>query len=295
MIHHRMWNYVAMWLAMAMAMAFASPAFAAGKGPGAVRKQAEMSMVVTGQVRIAADGRVDGVRIDRESEIPKAVADLIRQNVPQWRFEPLATPDVAAATDTPMNLRVVARRLYGQAEEAYELRLGSAHFGRDEPSHLPSQAQMQPPTYPELAARSNVSGLVYVVARIGRDGRVEDAFAEQVNLNAVGSEAQMKRFRELLAQSTLTTAKQWQFAPPTQGPYADEAHWLVRVPVAYKLKRDKTPAYGQWDLYIPGPRQRAPWIDADRDATVGVDAFGDERIQSVGRGRRLLTPIDGNS
>lgn len=71
-----MWNYVAMWLAMAMA--FASPAFAAGKGPGAVRKQAEMSMVVTGQVRIAADGRVDEVRIDRESEIPKAVADLIR-------------------------------------------------------------------------------------------------------------------------------------------------------------------------------------------------------------------------
>lgn len=293
MIHHRMWNWVAM--CVAMAMVFAAPAFAAGKGPGAVRKQAEMSMVVTGQVRIAADGRVDGVRIDRENEIPKAVADLIRQNVPQWRFEPLATSGAAAETDTPMNLRVVARRLYEQADEAYELRLGSAHFGRDEPSHLPSQAEMRPPTYPELAARSNVSGLVYVVARIGRDGRVEDAFAEQVNLHAVGNEAQMKRFRELLAQSTLTTAKQWRFAPPTQGPYADETHWLVRVPVAYALKRDRTPAYGQWDLYIPGPRQRAPWIDADRDATAGVDAFGDERMQSVGRGRRLMTPLDGNS
>lgn len=293
MIHHRMWQCVAMWLTMALVSA--TPAFAAGKGPGAVRKQAEMSMVVTGQVRISADGRVDGVRIDRESEIPKAVADLIRQNVPQWRFEPLAAPDAAVETDTPMTLRVVARRLYEQDGEAYEMRLGSAHFGRDEASHLPRQTQMQPPTYPELAARSNVSGRVYMVARIGRDGRVEDAFAEQVNLNAVGSETQMKRFRELLAQSTLTTARQWQFAPPTQGPYAGEAHWVVRVPVAYELKRDKPPAYGHWDLYIPGPRQRAPWIDADRDTTAGVDAFGDERMQSVGRGRRLLTPIDRNS
>lgn len=194
-----------------------------------------------------------------------------------------------------MNLRVVARRLYEQDGEAFELRMGSAHFGRDEPSHLPSQAQMRPPTYPELAARSNVSGLVCVVARIGRDGRVEDAFTEQVNLNTVGSEAQMTRFRALFAQSTLATARQWQFAPPTQGPYADEAHWLVRVPVAYTLKRDKPSAYGHWNLYIPGPRQRAPWIDADRDTTAGVDAFGDERIQSVGRGRRLLTPIDSNS
>lgn len=293
MIHHRMRYGVAMWLAMVLVLAL--PAFAAGKGPGAVRKQAEMSMVVTGQVRIAADGRVDAVRIDRESEIPTAVADLIRQNVPQWRFEPLAAPDAGVDTDTPMTLRVVARRLYEQAGEAYELRVGSAHFGRDEPSHLPRQTQMQPPAYPELAARSNVSGRVYVVARIGRDGRVEDAFAEQVNLNAVGSETQMKRFREQLARSTLATARQWQFAPPTQGPYAGEAYWLVRVPVAYQLERDKPPAYGQWDLYIPGPRQRAPWIDAGRDTTAGVDAFGDERMQSVGRGRRLLTPIDRNS
>lgn len=292
MIHHRMWNCVAMGLAMALM--FAPPAFAAGKGPGAVRKQAEMSMVVTGQVRIAADGRVEGVRIDRESEIPTAVADLIRQNVPQWRFEPLASPGAVVDADTPMNLRVVARRLYEQAGEAFELRVGSAHFGRDEPSHLPRQAQMRPPAYPEQAARSNVSGLVYVVARIGRDGRVEDAFAEQINLHAVGSETQMKRFREQLARSTLATARQWQFAPPTQGPYAGEASWLVRVPVAYQLERDRPTAYGQWDIYIPGPRQRAPWVDADRDTTAGVDAFGDERLQSVGRGRRLLTPIDRN-
>lgn len=294
MIRHRMWHCAAMLLAMAMV--FAPPAFAAGKGPGAVRKQAEMSMVVTGQVRIAADGRVNGVQIDRESEIPAAVADLIRQNVPQWRFEPLATPGAVVETDTPMNLRVVARRLYEQDGEAYELRVGSAHFGRDEPSHLPSEAQvLRPPTYPPQAVRSNVSGLVYLVARIGRDGRVQDAFAEQVNLNAVGSELQMKLLRELFAQSTLTTARQWLFAPPTQGPYAGEASWLVRVPVAYKLSNYKPPAYGQWDLYIPGPRQRAPWVDADRDTTAGVDAFGDERMQSVGRGRRLLTPINGNS
>lgn len=274
----------------ALLLAFAIPALAAGKGPGAVRKQIEMSMVLTGKVRIAADGHVQGLQIDRESEVPAPVGQLIRGAVPQWKFDPAHPGDAADADGTPMSVRVVLRQAPEQGAENYTLRIVSAHFGESKPAEMPASVSLPPPSFPRAALAARLPATVYLVARIGRDGKVSDAFAEQVNLRAIGSERQMDEFRKKFADASLNAVKRWRFTPPREGAEVGADHWQVRVPVdfLFELKR---PAYGQWEAYVPGPRARAPWLQTDQDATAGVDAFSGTGLRMLGRGPRLLTPL----
>ncbi|QQP95206.1 protein tonB [Lysobacter enzymogenes] len=281
------------WFAnLALIAALAAPALAAAQGPRAVRMQAEMSMVLTGKVRIAAGGAVEDVSVDREGEVPQQVAKLIRQAAPQWRFEPLAADAPAVSADMPMTVRVAVRRDPQQGEDVFVMRIVSATFDAQGPGEAPRSGSMTPPTYPMQAALVGMPATVYVVARFGRDGKVADAFVEQVNLHKVGSEQQMVGFRKSFAAASLAAAKRWSFVPPSQGKAAAEHNWQVRVPVAFMLAGTQEPAYGQWDVYVPGPRQRAPW--AQRSDDIGVDALAGNGPRLVGHGRRLIGGFDGN-
>lgn len=276
----------------AMVLALALSAWAAGKGPGAVRKQVEMSMVLTGTVRLADDGRVLGLAIDRESEVPAVVSELIRASVPQWRFDRLGQGESGDADGTPMTLRVVARPASGQGEDAFALRIVSASFGQTRREAMPTVVSAPPPGFPAAAVSARLPATVYVVALIGKDGQVEDAFAEQVNLRAIGSERQMVAFRKRFADASVAAARRWRFAPPTQGSQVDADRWVVRTPVDFVFDLPR-PVYGRWEAYVPGPRQHAPWSRLDREATAGVDAFAGSEMQWLGRGPRLLTPLSG--
>lgn len=274
------------WAALALIAALAASAPAAAQGRGEVRRQAEMSMVVTGSVRVAADGRVEGVSVDREAQVPADVARLIGGAVPRWRFEPLAQP--APSADVAMTLRVAVRRdPQAQTDDAYIMRIVSASFGEPEP---PFERSTPPPTYPTRAAMQGVPATVYVVARFGRDGKVQESFVEQVNLYRVGTEPQMQWFRKSFADATLAAVRRWSIVPPSQGEEAGKDSWLVRVPVTFVLPDHQDKAYGQWDVYVPGPRQRAPW--ARQTADLGVDAMAGSGARLLGGGRRLLSGLD---
>lgn len=139
-----------------------------------------------------------------------------------------------------------------------------------------------------------MTGTVYLVLRIGRSGRVEEVLAEQVNLGVVArSEAEMARWRDMFVEASVPTAKRWKFAPPTTGPHVNDPFWSVRVPIAYLLPGQKRPEYGQWEAYVPGPRQRIPWDAPSEDNASGPDALAAGGVYQVGAGRRLLTPLDG--
>lgn len=105
-----------------------------------------------------------------------------------------------------------------------------------------------------------MQGTVYLVLKIGRDGKVEEAIAEQVNLTAVASGAVMSHQRALLAESAVRAARKWEFEPPTQGEAAQQSFWSVRVPADFIMVGGE-PKYVDWVPYVPGPRQKAPWID----------------------------------
>ena len=283
-------------LLLAVLAALALPATVAAQGVAAVRKQVEMSWVVVGQVRIAADGRVEGLQLDRESELPAPVVQLVRESVPRWRFDPLPADVPAQTAQTPMTLRVVLRPAPESAEPAaaqpqpasFVLRIVSARFGDTPADAMPRMLSAPPPRFPKDALGARMPATVYLVVRVGRDGRVVESFAEQVNLFALGSEQQMARFRQQFADTSLAAVKRWRFAPPTRGDEVGADSWQLRVPVDF-LFDVRRPKPGTWRVYVPGPRQRAPWARETADS--GVDAFADSGPQPIGGGRRLLSAL----
>jgi TonB family protein len=271
------------WIAGLLAALLALPAFASG--PGAVRKQVESSMVVTGSIDIEADGSVGGYRIDRAEEIPGGVQDMIARFAPGWRFDPVLVDGRPVKARAQMNLRLVARKI---DKDSYQVSLRSATFGQDAPGESVGSLKLGPPRYPREAIRAGATGTVYLAVKVGRDGHVIDAVAEQVNLTFISSENAMTRWRGVFAKSALAAAKGWTFQPPTAGDSAGDPWWVVRVPVTYSLERT-TDSYGRWQAYVPGPRQSLPWRG---DALAGGnDALPADGVFQAGRELRLRTPL----
>jgi hypothetical protein len=132
---------------------------------------------------------------------------------------------------------------------------------------------------------------VYVVLKVGRDGRVADVLVEQVNLRVSGDPETMDRVRNRMSAAVLKAARRWTFTPPTTGPTVDDPHWLVRVPVEFTVVgRDRTEAesYGRWVAYVPGPRQSAPWVPEESS---GNDAIAAGSLEQAGTAYRLTTPL----
>lgn len=278
------------WLAIAL-WACAFSALAAGTD--AVRKQVESSMLVTGTVDIDDEGRVERYSLDKREALPPAVVSLIDKHAPGWRFEPVVVGGKPVKARAKMSLRLVANRL---AEDAYQVRIRSGVFGDDSTAargeHVTAD-KMRPPEYPPAAYRSGIQGTVYLVLRIGRDGKVEDAVAEQVNLTVVGTEEQMRRGRELLGAAAMKSARRWRFTPPIAGSEVDDEFWSLRVPVGFHLsgKLDPEGVYGQWESYIPGPRQTVPWLKGEMKASESPDTYVAGGVYPIGEGLRLLTPL----
>ena len=284
----------ALCLALCAGLAFAA-------GPSAVRKQTEMSMLVTGMVLIDPDGSVTGWEIDQREKLPVVVANLIEKSAPAWRFEPVTVDGSPRRAKAPMSLRVVANRL---DDGNYRIAIRSGHFGEEALDTEERRAlggtdsvqaiQMRPPSYSMDALYMGVQGTVYLVLRIDREGRVAEVAAEQVDLRIVGDEREMRMMRDLLAKPALIAARKWTFRVPTTGEASSRHEWSVRVPVDYTLSNARQPGYGEWQAYIPGPRQAVPWrTGEDADAGQGPEALVAGQVYEVGKGLKLLTPLQG--
>lgn len=258
-------------------------------GVGAMRKQVELSMLVKGEISVDAAGKVADVSIHKPEELPPGVLAFVLEQVPTWNFEPVRLEGASVAVRNRMRMLAVARK-----DDAgnYELRLQAVSFHpleKDTNLDVVSDSMM-PPRYPEAMARAGASGTVFLLLKIGRDGTVQDAFAEQVNLRALATANVMRKMREAFAQSALTTARRWTFTPPTQGPLASADYWSVRTTVDYMLDFDEF-KYGRWVAYVPGPRQTADWVDRELVRTSPETLAGGETQLLAAQGLRLLTPL----
>lgn len=254
-----------------------------------VRKQTEMSLLATGSIDIGPDGKVVTYSLDDAEKLPPAVHKVLGRASTSWAFEPVLVNGRAVRATTKMSLRFVAKKT---GENTYDVQVAGADFRvNTPPEEYPSSKKLTPPKYPDNAARSGMGGTVYVILRIGRDGRVEDAFAEQVNLSAVDRERAMDGWRDILATAALRTAKSWKFVPPTRGEEVDNPYWRVRVPIDFIRPGADEPKYGEWFAYIPGPRHSAPW--AEEKASSGSDALVAGGVYPLGGGVKLLTSLDG--
>ena len=269
--------------------------FAAAASPMAVRKQAESSLLVTGAIDITADGKVVGYTLDKPEKLPTGIVEMLARMAPDWTFEPLALGGKAVSR-SQMDLQFVAKKL---GDGNFTITLRSASFDSPSPESRPSidKRSFHKPSYPVAAMEgAMVSGTVYLVVRYDHTGTIVDIDAERVDLRVIGSEAQMTRWRDTLARTTLSTAKHWRLVVPEAALPPGQTHGTGRIPVHYAVTEDDNtdrPVYGRWETYIPGPRKVIPWWDATPMARTAPDALAPGAFHDASTGRRLLTPLGG--
>ncbi|CAD7727335.1 hypothetical protein LMG31884_40790 [Xanthomonas hydrangeae] len=270
--------------------------------PSAAQVQAQMeaSMNVAGELTLTPDGTVTAVKLTDEANLPPVVRDRVKQSIASWRFDPVKDDGSALPAQLPMNLLLVAKP---GDNNTYVVSIRSAHFGSQEQGAASVAAKdMPPPAYPEHAFREGATGVVYLLLKIGRDGKVEDLVAEQVNLTTLAPESKRPRWRKAFADAAIAKAQRWTFVPPTQGAEADAPYWVMRVPVTFDIETwpgNLTAAKQakKWQSYLPGPRQPAPWHE-QRGASASTDSPdalpGSGLFSARGVGVRLVTPLQGS-
>lgn len=267
----------------------------AGTHAQGVRNTAEASMVLTGTVDVNPDGSLRGYTIDKREAVPADVAAIVDKNVSRWTFK-LSAP-TTEVIHSKMSLLVLAKPAGG---DKYAVTVSGTSFNEDEGrsgEQVSYKSNDTHPTYPQAALNARVSGTVFVLLRIGRDGTVQEAVAEQVNLDQYGISSDMRLYRKLFAAASLRAAKQWTFNPPTQGKSVDDPYWQARVPVQFSLHKMGEPIverpYGRWHGYIPGPRETPPWVSKTL-LSEAPDAMPDDGLHTGHSMLQLATPLGGS-
>ncbi|MEO7072330.1 MAG: energy transducer TonB [Rhodanobacter sp.] len=277
-------------LIVALAFSFAAAA-ATANAP------AELSMLITGHVIIAPDGRVQSHVVDHAEKLTPAITAVVDNAAGAWKFEPVQIDGRAVTAKANMYLRLVATPL---ANGQFIVRISGASFGANSApdgglAYTP-RAKKIFPRYPPDAIRARAGGTVYLVIKVGHDGTVLDAVAQQVNLTVRGNARQMGSLRNALAEASLDAARRWTFEIPASGPHAHQPWWVAHVPVTYALS-DITARpddlYGQWQAYVPGPVESVPWEVASPMASENVDSVPSGAVFANSSALRLLGPAAG--
>ncbi len=251
-------------------------------------------MLVTGTIVVAPDGSVSSYMVDHPEKLPSGVLEIIGNTLPRWKFKPVLRDGQAVAAKATMSLRIVARELTGKN---FAVSVQSASFGTEAPGESITYLNHPSPKYPYDAVDSRVSGTVYMLMKVGRQGTVIDVAAEQVNLRVQGPPELMKRWRDDLAKASLATVKKWTFKLPTSGAQVDYPYWYARVPINFTVSpidHPSTEVYGHWVGYVPGPREVIPWLDQTHLALGSADAVPDGSIEPLGSGLQLTSGLKGS-
>lgn len=217
---------------------------ACAQGVGAVRKQIEVSMAVTGEITVSEHGSVIAHTLDKMDALPPGVAAFLQRQIAAWEFKPLQHDGAPVRARNKMRVLLVAEK---QDDGSFTMRVQAASFNafRTAEGSSSDNGRMMPPRYPSATARAGASGSVHLILKVGRDGRVEDALAEQVNLRILANASEMERMRQSFAASALQAAREWSFTPSGQVESGAAGYWTMRVPVDYMMSGMEV-KYGRW-------------------------------------------------
>lgn len=249
---------------------------------GDLRNQVVGSMRLTGTLVVGADGAITAYAIDHSEKVPPEVLRHVARYVPRWRV----VKSDGGAGNKRFGVRVMATP---RGDGLFALSLvGASIMEKQRPEEeIVADGRLKRPSYPRSLGGIGVSGTVYVAAKVGRDGEVEDFVTEQVNLNFVGTPAEVAQARADFAAHTAAAVRQWKFRLPKVGPYAGQPSLVVRVPVGYIIKRL---GYAEWEYYVPGPRRAVPWVQVEDGMALGAGEAGVPQV--LGMGPRMETSLE---
>lgn len=217
------------------------------------------SVSIYGTIDINAEGTVSRFEIDHLKKYDKGVQDLGQRTVQSWRFEKTEGGAPGKNISTRFHLFISGEPI-GKDEIA--LKAGEPFYYAPEFTGITAamsgkgQNLLKPPVYPAQVVRMGVSGTVLLAVKVGADGRVLDVTDLQVNLRNKGTPKVLERARNLLAQTSIKTARQdWTFI--AQSLPAGKDFGTVIVPVDFSLAQNWEPWH--WNIHLPGPKAMIPW------------------------------------
>ncbi|HEX7341801.1 MAG TPA: energy transducer TonB [Rhodanobacteraceae bacterium] len=281
-----------LWWTGLAACVFVLSAGTAVAGSSAQTSDVQASMLIKGTIAINTDGSVAGYTLHDPGQLPKGVLEEMAKAVPQWKFQPVLRDGKAVRAKSVMHVRLVVKPAGGGK---FGISVAGAYFGNAAKSTTTvSEKHVFPPRYPRYD--DFVPGTVYLMLKIGRDGKVQHVAARQVDLGIQGSATQMKQWRQVLTQVSTKAARQWTFTPPVQGPRAADAYWVVSIPMNFRRRGRHVSRYGQWQAYIPGPVHFIPWLDQHELAAESADAMpADGGLYPARQSLHLLTHLRSGS
>lgn len=263
----------------------------------AARERPWASMLVAGTVGINPDGKVREYAMDHPEKIPSVVLDVIKKTVAGWRFQvPVPGHAIARAR---MNLRIVAKPV---GSTSFSIGVEGVDFSRhrEDSDEQITERDAPKPNFPHEAARAGGAATVYILMRVGRDGRVLNVGAEEVNFTVKLPRVERKWIADAFIKSCEATMRHWTFNVPTKGDRASDPYWLVRVPAHFARasidQSRRTSGYGSWEPYLPGPRLPIPWVKGLADPgmlTRAPDSIPDHGLTMLNGTLKLSTPHAG--
>lgn len=257
--------------------AFALPAFAAPPH--------ELEMSTSGEIVIAADGRVVSHELD--PGLAPVVKDLVDRNVRNWRFEPILVDGEARPARTRMQLALSA---VPDDEGNYTLRLDNVWFGLSKPD-----PRNRPPQYPSEALSARVGARVMVVAKLDAQGHVVDVHPYQTSLDRPAREGLARRLRVLFERAGLAAVRGWKFAPGEMI-HGEPIGGSVMVPIVFQaIGSERKSSASEWRAYVPGPISPAPWVTADSLAQIDPNRLEDGASAALESRFRLTSDVVGKA
>lgn len=281
-MRNRRWLVCVLWAVAGIAMAARPPAADNG---------AEAGIQVDGTILVGPEGKTAEYELKGAGILPAEVRRFLDFHIPRWEFEPAEVDGKPVALRNRMGIYLVA---VPHADGGMRIVLRSAYFmpTEKEGGYDLVAARMPPPTFPEAAREAGAEATVYLVARIGRDGKVIEAIDEQVNLHFL-AERDADKWRDIFARSAIKAAQGWRFHTPTRGPAAAQESWQARIPVSFTF--DDRNRYGRWQAYVPGPRRPVPWL-SEQEQGQSLEGMAGGSVHPVGLqgGLKLSAPLQGN-
>ncbi|NLA68599.1 MAG: hypothetical protein GX856_10235 [Gammaproteobacteria bacterium] len=278
---------LALLFAMAGGWARAAELLVAPAAGGEGTLPVEGFMELRGSLVVADDGTVSAHSLHRAGQVPADVRAFLDRQVAGWRveFEDGFTPSADAV---PYTVRV---RASPSGDGLHVLWLDGVQLHETLP---PAQRLRAPsrrrPEYPRTMGRMGASGKVYMLLLVDAEGRVEDVFAEQVDLTTLPADHgdAVRQQLDFIA-SAAAAVRHWRFRVPREGPYA-VGQQAVRVPIVFAMRGQPMPGYGEWEFLVRGVRKSPPWLPDDR---LAGDAMASADVQPFRTRMRVLTGTDG--
>jgi hypothetical protein len=235
------------------------------------RTVGKASMLVIGWIDVRPDGSVRDHGLALSDTLPQIVRKLVDNKVSGWKFR--FDKPVDTVQHETMYLRITVTPVDDKHDS---IAIGSASFvdanwKRTDHPFLNELSAV----YPHAAKASHVTGTVYLALRINRQGKVEKAAVEQVDLDVYGPEKLLSQFRDLLANAVVEGVKSTTFNLPSTGSHVGDSYWDIRQPVPCRIITDGVPPMDNYRIllpYNPGPIQLASWLPGDAQAAMPPDA-----------------------